>query len=64
LAEAQIDRLNENNQAEVDERTENNGAEREALDMMLSEEYSPPEIVNELAKCILGMLHYRILSWA
>jgi hypothetical protein len=34
------------------------------LDKMCAKEYCPPEIVVELAKCVLGMLHYRVLSWA
>ena len=34
------------------------------LDKMTEKDYCPPEVVVELAKCVLGMLHYRILSWA
>ena len=31
---------------------------------MIEKDYCPPEVVVEMAKCLLGMLHYRVLSWA
>jgi len=37
------------------------GSER--LDTLIEVGYSPSEPVVELAKCVLGMLHYRVLSW-
>lgn len=30
---------------------------------MLQSDYEPSEAVEGLAKCILGMLHFRVLSW-
>ena len=49
---------------ENEEKTDGSDTENDALDRMLKLDYNPSEIVIELAKCILGMLHYRVLSWA
>jgi len=49
---------------ENEEKTDGSDTENDALDRMLKPDYNPSEIVIELAKCILGMLHYRVLSWA
>jgi hypothetical protein len=62
LAESQIERLSLDSSDEGSQGAETQSSG--ALDKMLGVEYSPPEIVIELAKCILGMLHYRVLSWA
>ncbi len=45
-------------------KTNNDESDQTVLDKMLNPEYCPSEVVVDLAKCILGMLHYRILSWA
>lgn len=34
-----------------------------SIERMLGPDYCPAEIVVELSKCILGMLHFRVLSW-
>jgi hypothetical protein len=31
---------------------------------MLHKDYCPSEVIVELAKCLLGLLHFRVLSWA
>jgi hypothetical protein len=62
LAESQIERITLDTSQDGSQGVETHSSG--ALDKMLGAEYSPPEIVIELAKCILGMLHYRVLSWA
>jgi hypothetical protein len=60
LADAQVERLI----APIDESEEDLSSASSALDRMLKLGYSPAEVVVELGKCILGMLHFRVLSWA
>jgi hypothetical protein len=49
--------------AEIDTSTEDGGGPK-GLSRMIEKDYCPPEVVVEMAKCLLGMLHYRVLSWA
>lgn len=50
LADQQVDQLmTPGNQAQVQN--------------MLQSDYEPSEAVEGLAKCILGMFHFRVLSW-
>lgn len=65
LADLQVDRLLIN-EDEDDDGSFSMGDKllRNPVEAMLSKDYCPPEVIVELAKCILGMLHFRVLSWA
>ena len=62
----QVDRLliNDDEEEETFSMGEKQGLIRNPVEAMLSKDYCPPEVIVELAKCILGMLHFRVLSWA